>query len=70
MLIHMNEVEKYGNMVKNLPQERKIRTDWNAKRAVDMAKLRFDEGLTLQKIGERYGLTRQRVHGIIKSLNR
>ena len=66
----MNEIEKYGNMVKQLPQERKIRTDLNAKRAVDMAKLKFDEGLTLQKIGERYGLTRQRVHGIIKSLNR
>ncbi len=65
-----NEIEKYGNMVKNLPQERKIRTDWNAKRAVDMAKLKFDEGLTLQKIGERYGLTRQRVLAIIKSLNR
>ena len=66
----MNEIEKYGNMVKQLPQERKIRMDWNAKRAVDMAKLKFDEGLTLQKIGERYGLTRQRVLAIIKSLNR
>ena len=37
-------------------------------RKVDIARLYYKEGLSLAKIGERYGLSRQRVHQILNEL--
>lgn len=39
-----------------------------AQRDFEIARLRFVEGLTLQAIGDRYGLTRERVRQLIAKL--
>jgi len=65
-----NEIQKYGDMVRQIPVQRQIRKDWQAQRAVQMAKQYFDEGMSMQLIGEEHSLSRQRVHSIINSLNR
>ena len=39
-----------------------------AQRDIEIARLRLGEGLTLQAIGDKYGLTRERVRQIIAEL--
>jgi len=65
-----NEIQKYGDMVRQIPVQRQIRKDWQAQRAVQMAKQYFDDSRTLQSIGDEHSLSRQRVHSIINSLKR
>lgn len=60
----------------NLEELRKLQAEHKAKkseliegikrRTVEMAELRYKEGLTLQQIADRYGITRQRAHAILK----
>ena len=65
-----NEIQKYGDMVRQAPVKRQIRKDWQAQRAVQMAKQYFDEGMSMQSIGDEHSLSRQRVHNIINSLKK
>jgi DNA-directed RNA polymerase specialized sigma subunit len=60
----------------NLEELRKLQTEFKAKRGeliegiktrtIEMAELRYKHGKTLQQIADMYGLTRQRVHIILK----
>lgn len=48
-------------------QMNKLTPEQREERAQAMVRLRYDERLTLQAIGKRYGLTRERVRQIINA---
>jgi len=65
-----NEYNKYAHMVQVASSERKEEKGKSMQRALQMAKLYFDEGLTYEVIGKRYGVSRQRVHQILAGMTK
>jgi DNA-directed RNA polymerase specialized sigma subunit len=62
------ELAMYRELVKDAKHKKKEYISKIPARNLDIARLRFREGLTLAKIGERYGISRGRVHHILNSL--
>ena len=64
----MNDYKYYATLhrdqVPNAKTRGALRKEANDK-AVEMAKMRYEQNMTYQEIGDKYGVTRQRVHAIL-----